>query len=399
MTSCSTCKEQENDVILCDKCNKTQCQKCTNLTASEIRAITLKKRLLIFLCDECRQKFEENKDTSQENSTCKLLEVVIAKMNDIHNEVQTQKNTIKEQGKIIEKQGIVIENLSEAVNTKNEEINCGISKVIKSQEEIVETYSDKIKKNKVEPVVVIKPKNTNQKHDETRKEVKNAVDPTKIAVSCMKNARDGGVIIECRNKSAAAALKTEATNKMSENYNISEPKRQLPKIKIVGITETNKPDEIEDLLLTQNDDILSKEKSVVKVTHVAPNRRNQRSFIAYVQTDGESYRNILKTGKVNIGWDRCAVYDAVDIPMCFNCCGFNHLAKKCDRETVCAKCSGPHHINDCKVETNEEICVNCKFAVEKLKMKHVDFRHHTWSKECPAYLRNLEIKKSKTDFL
>lgn len=248
-------------------------------------------------------------------------------------------------------------------------------------------------------MVVIRPKNSNQRHEETRKEVKSSLDPTKIAVSCMKNARNGGVVIECKNKVAAETLKTEASNKMGQKYDISEPKKQLPKVKIVGITETNDPNEIEELMHVQNEDILTRENSKIKVLHVAPSKRNKRSSIAYVQMDGVSYDKILKTGKINIGWDRCAVYDAVDLSICYNCCGFNHIAKNCNRESVCAKCGDSHCTSECVVADNRSVCANCKYAVEKLHIKHIDFNHHTWSKDCPSYLRNLEIKKSKTDFL
>ena len=247
--------------------------------------------------------------------------------------------------------------------------------------------------------MVIKPRNANQKHDETRKEVKSSFDPTKIAVSCMKNSRDGGVIIECKSKVAAEKLKAEACKKTGEKYNISEPKKHHPKIKIVGITETSVPEEIEELMYAQNEDFLPKDKSVTKVMHVAPSKKNKKKFYGIcVQVDGESYDKILKNGKINIGWDICAVYDAVDIPICYKCCGFNHLAKQCDTQTVCAKCGSSHRTPECEVADNEVICVGCKYAVEKLNIKKVDFHHHTWSREYPAYLRNLEIKKSKIDF-
>ena len=96
------------------------------------------------MCAKCRQKFEQN--ITNESSTCKLLEEVINKLNDIQKEFRMQKNIIEEQGAIIEKQGKMIENLSDAINIKNNEITHGISKVIKTQEDIVETYSEKVKK-------------------------------------------------------------------------------------------------------------------------------------------------------------------------------------------------------------------------------------------------------------
>lgn len=394
MNICSVCKEEDSDIYLCDVCQSTQCQKCTNLTVSEIRAVAIKKRQIMFLCDCCKMKIENlNVDTPN-----KLLNEVICKLNDIQEEVKNQKHIIAKQGELIEKQGQLIETLTTAINSKNKEIKSDINKVIKTQEDIAETYAGKTKKKIVEPVILIKPKDSTQKNDDTRKEVKNYIDPTKMAVSGMKNSRDGGVIIECKNKAAADTLKAEAQNKLGQKYNVIEPKTQLPKIKIVGITETNSPEEIEELLYVQNEDILDRQKSNIKVVHVTQNKKNKRSYVAYIQLDGDSYNKILKAAKINIGWDRCAVYDAVDIAMCFNCCGFN-LAKNCSKQMICAKCGGEHSTNTCEAVDNEATCVNCKHAVEKLKIKNIDYHHNTWSKDCPAYIRNLEIKRSRINFL
>ena len=41
--ACSNCKEKDSELIPCDECEITQCHKCTNLAASEVRAFALKK--------------------------------------------------------------------------------------------------------------------------------------------------------------------------------------------------------------------------------------------------------------------------------------------------------------------------------------------------------------------
>ena len=43
--------------------------------------------------------------------------------------------------------------------------------------------------------------------------------------------------------------------------------------------------------------------------------------------------------KLNIGWDRCRVFDGTDVLQCFKCHG-NHRSKECNKEIVrkCINC-------------------------------------------------------------
>ncbi|KAG5871311.1 hypothetical protein JTB14_015910 [Gonioctena quinquepunctata] len=59
MPVCSTCKRslEEDLVIICDGCKRNICCDCPKLFSTELRCMTLKKKKLIFLCDECEQGF------------------------------------------------------------------------------------------------------------------------------------------------------------------------------------------------------------------------------------------------------------------------------------------------------------------------------------------------------
>lgn len=39
--------------------------------------------------------------------------------------------------------------------------------------------------------------------------------------------------------------------------------------------------------------------------------------------------------RVNIGWERCIIYDGTAITQCLKCKGCNHLAKDCRNEEIC----------------------------------------------------------------
>lgn len=56
MGICSRCNESKNqsDLWSCDSCKRPVCSKCSDFTASEIKCMQLKKRVLMFICEDCR---------------------------------------------------------------------------------------------------------------------------------------------------------------------------------------------------------------------------------------------------------------------------------------------------------------------------------------------------------
>lgn len=56
MATCSKCNtnKYDDDTWNCDSCKRPLCTKCGGLTASEIKCLQLKKRVLLFFCEDCR---------------------------------------------------------------------------------------------------------------------------------------------------------------------------------------------------------------------------------------------------------------------------------------------------------------------------------------------------------
>lgn len=254
-----------------------------------------------------------------------------------------------------------------------------------------ESFADKVKK--ADPVVIIRP-NTKQNNKETRCDVKNAFNPTDAAILNLKNARSGAVIVECKNKKAAEQLASQAKCKLGNKYAVEEPNKKLPRIKIVNMDEQFEPEELEARIRAQNNDIVST-KSKLNVLDIK-NGKYKDTFMAYIEIDGETFESVLRAGFLSIGWKRCRVFDAINVIRCFKCNKFNHKAADCKGNITCSKCSGPHDTKACEIDSFT--CSNCKFAVEKLKMK-IDTNHPAWSRECPVYRKKLEMQQKKTNFL
>lgn len=54
--TCIKCKQTcDEDFYKCDSCLKKIHKECSNLSSSEARCMPLQKRVLLFICEECRK--------------------------------------------------------------------------------------------------------------------------------------------------------------------------------------------------------------------------------------------------------------------------------------------------------------------------------------------------------
>lgn len=101
-------------------------------------------------------------------------------------------------------------------------------------------------------------------------------------------------------------------------------------------------------------------------------------------------------GKVYIGWERCPVFEDLDVLRCFNCQAFHHKQQECRNEVVCPKCSENHTESNCN---NQQMCCqNCKNANDKFK-KNYNIEHSSNDLNCPSLKYFIEVLKSKTNYL
>ena len=82
MGVCSKCNV-DSKTFNCDSCSSELCGACSGLAASEIRCLDLKKRKLIFLCENCQMGYKQ-------------IPVLIKKIEDL----ETQIKIIKEEKNI-----------------------------------------------------------------------------------------------------------------------------------------------------------------------------------------------------------------------------------------------------------------------------------------------------------
>lgn len=371
-SNCGKCagdlKRNDKSLQCSGLCDKIFHMKCTNITEPNYNVIISSKNLGWF-CDICADK--------KNNYLRSTLDTMRVTMTDIAEGLKVQ------DGKL--------ENLKSKVNNLETNIKDAI------EEKKIDSYAEKLKLKKHEPVIIIKPKNQEQKSSDTKREIKKSIDPTDLEISGLRTLSKGSVVIECKNKETISKIKEKAQDKLGDDYEVTVPKKRMPKIKIVGLSERLAPEIIEEKIKCQNN-YLESENVSIKVTYVRENKKGRGSFTAIAEVSANAYRLLMKEEKVNINWDRCKIYDALEVTRCFKCSGFGHKAVQCKSQTACPKCAGEHLLIECKAKEEEERCVNCSHAVDKLKMK-LDVKHAAWNSACPVLQRKLELEKRKIDFL
>lgn len=91
--------------------------------------------------------------------------------------------------------------------------------------------------------------------------------------------------------------------------------------------------------------------------------RDKKFRSCVIELPHDCRRQLLRAGRVNIGWSACRVDDHVSIIQCYNCMGFGHIASKCSKNACCGLCAQDHLTSDCKLKSKKNFkCANCSAA-------------------------------------
>lgn len=120
---------------------------------------------------------------------------------------------------------------------------------------------------------------------------------------------------------------------------------------------------------------------------------NRIIYSAKIKIDNDSYIKVMNAQKVNIGWEKCRIFDGTDIIQCFKCYGYNHKSTECKNQETCFKCHGNHKSFECQKEVINK-CINCVRMNNRLNLG-LDENHSTIYRECPVYQNKLNAKKRR----
>ena len=125
----------------------------------------------------------------------------------------------------------------------------------------VNSYANIVQNN---PVVVVEPKNDDQKTVLTIKDISNKLDPNCFNIKNVRGAAKGGIVIECQSKQYTVNLKNTAVDKLGEHYNVNLPTSRFPMIRVVGFLNNYEDNELLEMIKKHNITLLH-ENSALKI--------------------------------------------------------------------------------------------------------------------------------------
>lgn len=369
---CSVLLSTAVEFVICSGgCKKYFCTKCMKISRTDYRALC-DSESLIWSCEICKD----------------ILPKIFKYLEDIKNELCNQKHLVESHEKTLKEIVDICK-----TNKLSEEVADEIKKVIRA-ENVGKTnsYADVLKVN--DPVVVIVPKDVEQKSSVTKKLIKDKIDPADNNVSGIRSGANGSVVVECKSKAATEQFKEQAVSKLGDQYLIKLPEQRKPKLKIINIHEKLSDEVIVANIKKQNEFI--NPEADIKVVKINETKRGRYTdYAIIIETDSKTFADIVSREKLSIGWDKCKVFEHIQVYRCYKCLGFNHQAKDCKSTKKCKWCSEEHKEEDCKSDVQK--CVNCVWANKNLKLD-LDVNHHAYSKDCEVLANKIDRERKKINF-
>ncbi|GBN95823.1 hypothetical protein AVEN_118860-1 [Araneus ventricosus] len=162
--------------------------------------------------------------------------------------------------------------------------------------------------------------------NKVKDKVQNVINPSKLKIGIrnVKNIKKG-ILIECNNDEEIKRLTDEIERNeiLKDTCEIRKPTKFNPKIIIYRVSEDI---DVKEGLVKLKEQNVELEEAVL--THeYFQKTRNGTNWI--ISIDPKSFFKILKTGKINYGWQRYSVREYLKVKQCFKCYKFGHLAKVC----------------------------------------------------------------------
>lgn len=168
----------------------------------------------------------------------------------------------------------------------------------------------------------------------------------KLLVSC-PTAGDRDVIFKHLRSTSGADIKVE------------ESKKKNPIVAIRGIIKSINEQELNEYLFSQNKIMKTDNNNVLKIRY-RKKHRNSLLCTVVCSCPPELYSDLLRLGRISIGYQRLTVEDESPLTMCFKCQQYGHIQKVCRNAEACAFCMGGHASIQCPDRETKRFCINCR---------------------------------------
>nr|XP_029723971.1 uncharacterized protein LOC115264439 [Aedes albopictus] len=249
---------------------------------------------------------------------------------------------------------------------------------------------------KMEQTVVFKPKES-QDTQTTKSVLKEKIDPVAYAVKDIFYSNNGNVAIRCDSHSSALKLLESAKKTLGGNYDIDIQKALKPRLKLVGFSADVDTESFLSKFRKQND---LPEAAIIEIVRFIKSKKDKENPMSVIlELDVATFKQLLKAKSVFVGWERCLVFESIDVLRCFRCSEFGHIAATCVKPFCCPKCAECHEVSECTSEY--EKCINCTIVNKEQNLppdQQLEVNHCSWSTECPLYLKRLSRSRLRIDY-
>lgn len=140
---------------------------------------------------------------------------------------------------------------------------------------------------------------------------------------------------------------------------IKRPKDNQYPIKLIGIDEDTET--IVERIIQQNHLPCKPEDIEVKKTW-----KGRLGTTAVFALNRKGHRAVHNKTHVNIGWNRCRIFDHFFLPRCNRCADHGHSSVNCDEPTRCVNCGRRSHTKEnCR---NDPYCNACEKRTKYIKV-------------------------------
>ena len=219
--------------------------------------------------------------------------------------------------------------------------------------------------------------------EDTKAELKKAVDPAKIwvQVSRVRKVGNAGVIVQTTTDEAARRLRAA----IPASLRVAEPKLRQPLVCMNRLDGDPSFEEVLEALHDQNfrddpDWPVERIRREAKGAFKKNRSRGSAKATALIYACSAALReSLMRKGRLYIGWQSVEVTDYVDVTCCSKCQQYGHPERFCKTgETTCQRCGATgHRGDDCTSTTTA--CATCK----RLGKQGAE-SHRTASRDCPA---------------
>lgn len=360
---------------------------CVRIGEKTYKAISAARQDMDWFCKDCKEVITILKTAVNPNRNTSEVAANLKQLLDSASSPTVKSDKLQDLESRIKQHTLLLEEVSQKIGQLNEYSTPKINyaEVLKN-----EPMKKLVKQNRQK--IIIKPI-VAQENMDTRKELREKIDPAGMSVGIlsMKDIKNGGILLVCHDEKDTTRVEEIMRKSLGNRYTVEIAKLNKPRMKLIGITERYESDEIIKKIKIQNQFLTDEDSIEVKYIKLQKNK----TYTIFIEVNGSAFRKIIQHKKLNIGWDRCSVYEDISILRCFKCGQYGHKSGQCHNEEICSNCAGNHSTRNCKDDRKK--CINCKLSSEKYK-ENLNTNHSAMDENCTIYMRKVKQLRERTDY-